>query len=70
MVRSCRAPQAAPGRLRSYRACSSPFFFKLIAIKRQVIFSIRSWLAICVLTLLTIFHIWVPSGSFFCISSG
>ncbi len=54
----------------SYRACSSPFFFRLIAINRQVIFSIRSWLAICVFTLLTIFHMCVPSGSFFCISSG
>lgn len=54
----------------SYRACSSPFFFKLMAISRQVMFSIRSWLAIWVLTLLTIFHMWVPKGSFFCISSG
>lgn len=50
------------------RSCSLRFRF--MAIILHVKFSIRSWFGSCVFVLLYSFHIWVPSGSFFCISSG
>ncbi|SLM39070.1 hypothetical protein LPUS_09492 [Lasallia pustulata] len=37
---------------------------------RHVRFSMRSWFGSLVFVLLYNFHICVPSGSFFCISSG
>ena len=51
-------------------ACSSSLRFKLMAIIRQVKFSMRSWFGNCVFVLLYSFHICVAKGSFLCISSG
>ena len=58
-------------RARTYLAASSCLRFrKLIAIMRQVRFSIRSWFGNCFFVLLYNLHICVANGSFFCISSG
>jgi hypothetical protein len=53
----------------TYRACSRSLRLKLMAIIRQVRFSMRSWLGNWDLVLVYSFQIWVARGSFLCISS-
>lgn len=53
-----------------FRDNSSSWSFMLIAIILHVKFFMRSAFGNWILALLYSFHIWMPNGSFFCISSG
>ncbi len=59
-----------PGATNLARSFSSCLRLRFMAIILHVRFSNRSWFGSWVFVLLYNFHIWVPRGSFFCISSG